>query len=94
MENLWIDLSKHDIKSLIHDIIETNDNEDRKYPNALDNEQRLHLFSSLFPSVSPSSITIDSALPDSLVDKLSAMRDDVHIIVPSNEAAVLMKYHL
>lgn len=94
MENLWIDLMKYDMKSLIHDIIEADDNKSRRYPNALDKEQRAHLFSSIFPFVDMSTVALGTVLPENLVEKLVAKRGDIHVVVPSNEAAVLMKYHV
>lgn len=92
MENLLIDLSKYDIPRLLHDLIEEGCNEERIYPNALPAGQRVHLASSLFPSVDWSGVELGRPLPASLVAELDAAGGDVMVGVPSNEAAVLRKY--
>ena len=92
MENLLIDTSKYDIALLLHDLIEESLNEERTYPNALPAGQRVHLASSLFPSVDWSCVALGKPLPSSLRAELGAADGDVMVSVPSNEAAVLRKY--
>lgn len=92
MENLLIDTSKYDIAFLLHDLIEESLNEERTYPNALPAEQRVHLVSSLFPSVDWSGVELGKPLPASLYAELEAQGGDVMVSVPPNEAAVLRKY--
>lgn len=92
MENFIIDLSKYDVHRLIRDLIEENRNEERTYPNALPAGQRVHLVSSLFPSVDWSGVELGKPLPASLVAELNAAGGDVMVGAPSNEAAVLRKY--
>lgn len=92
MENLLIDISKYDVPRLLHDLIEESRNEERTYPNALPAGQRVHLVSSLFPSVDWSGVELGKPLPAFLVAELNAADGDVMVGVPSNEAAVLRKY--
>lgn len=92
MENLLIDISKYDAAILLRDLIEENRNEERTYPNALPVEQRVHLVSSLFPSIDWSGVELGKPLPASLVAELNAADGDVMVGVPPNEAAVLRKY--
>lgn len=92
MENLLIDLSKYDVPRLLRDLIEESSNEERIYPNALDARQRVHLASSLFPSVDWSGVELGEPLLSSLRAKIEAQDGDVMVSVPSNEAAVLRKY--
>lgn len=92
MENLLIDLSKYDVPRLLHDLIEESSNEERIYPNALGDDQLVHLASSLFPSVDWSGVDLGEPLPASLAAELGAAGGDVMVSVPSNEAAVLRKY--
>lgn len=92
MENLLIDTSKYDTPCLLHDLIEENRNEERTYPNALPVGQRVHLVSSLFPSVDWSGVELGKPLPDSLRAELEAQSGDVMVSFPPNEAAVLRKY--
>lgn len=92
MENLLIDISKYDVALLLHDLIEESRNEERTYPNALPAEQRVHLVSSLFPSVDWSGVELGKPVPDSLYAELEAQSGDVMASVPPNEAAVLRKY--
>ena len=92
MENLLIDLSKYDAVLLLHDLIEESRNEERTYPNALPAEQRVHLVSSLFPSVDWSGVELGKPLPASLYTELKKQSGDVMASVPPNEAAVLRKY--
>lgn len=92
MENLLIDTSKYDIALLLHDLIEESRNEERTYPNALPAEQRVHLVSSLFPSVDWSGVELGKPIPDSLRVELKKQSGDVMVSVPPNEAAVLRKY--
>lgn len=92
MENLLIDTSKYDIALLLHDLIEESLNEERTYPNALPVGQRVHLASSLFPSVDWSGVALGEPLPSSFRAELEAQDGDVMVSVPSNEAAVLRKY--
>lgn len=92
MENLLIDTSKYDIALLLHDLIEEIRNEERTYPNALPAEQRVHLVSSLFPSIDWSGVELGKPLPASLRSELEVQGGDVMVSVPPNEAAVLRKY--
>lgn len=92
MENLLINLSKYDVPLLLHDLIEESRNEERTYPNALPAGQRVHLVSSLFPSIDWSGVELGKPLPDSLRSELEAQGGDVMVSVPPNEAAVLRKY--
>lgn len=92
MENLLIDLSKYDVPRLLHDFIEESRNEERTYPNALPAGQRVHLVSSLFPSVDWSGVELGKPLPASLRAELGEQGGDVMVSVPPNEAAVLRKY--
>lgn len=92
MENLLIDTSKYDIALLLHDLIEESRNEKRTYPNALPAGQRVHLVSSLFPSVDWSGVELGETLPASLLAELEAQGGDVMVSFPPNEAAVLRKY--
>lgn len=92
MENLLIDTSKYDIALLLHDLIEESRNEERTYPNALPSEQRVHLVSSLFPSIDWSGVKLGKPLPASLRSELEVQGGDVMVSVPPNEAAVLRKY--
>lgn len=92
MENLLIDTSKYDTPCLLHDLIEESRNEERTYPNALPAGQRVHLVSSLFPSVDWSGVELGKTLPASLRAELEAQGGDVMVSFPPNEAAVLRKY--
>lgn len=92
MENLLIDISKYDAAILLRDLIEENRNEERTYPNALPAGQRVHLVSSLFPSVDWSGVELGKPLPASLRAELEAQGGDVMVNFPPNEAAVLRKY--
>lgn len=92
MENLLIDLSKYDTALLLHDLIEESRNEERTYPNALPAGQRVHLVSSLFPSIDWSGVELGEPLPASLRSELETQGGDVMVSVPPNEAAVLRKY--
>lgn len=92
MENLLINLPKYDVPLLLHDLIEESRNEERTYPNALPAGQRVHLVSSLFPSVDWSGVELGKPLPDSLRAELEAQGGDFMVSVPPNEAAVLRKY--
>ena len=92
MENLLIDTSKYDIALLLRDLIEESRNEERTYPNALPAGQRVHLVSSLFPSIDWSGVELGNQLPASLRAELEAQVGDVMVSVPPNEAAVLRKY--
>ena len=92
MENLLIDTSKYDTPCLLHDKIEESRNEERTYPNALPAGQRVHLVSSLFPSVDWSGVELGKTLPASLRAELEAQGGDVMVSFPPNEAAVLRKY--
>lgn len=92
MENLLIDISKYDTPLLLHDLIEESRNEERTYPNALPAEQRVHLVSSLFPSLDWSGVNLGEPLPASLRAELEAQGGDVMVSFPPNEAAVLRKY--
>lgn len=92
MENLLINLSKYDVPLLLRDLIEESRNEERTYPNALPAGQRVHLVSSLFPSIDWSGVELGKPLPDSLRSELEAQGGDVMVSVPPNEAAVLRKY--
>ena len=92
MENLLINLSKYDVPLLLHDLIEESRNEERTYPNALPAGQRVHLVSSLFPSVDWSGVELGKPLLASLRSELEAQDGDVMVSVPPNEAAVLRKY--
>ena len=92
MENLLINLPKYDVPLLLHDLIEESRNEERTYPNALPAWQRVHLVSSLFPSIDWSGVELGKPLPDSLRSELEAQGGDVMVSVPPNEAAVLHKY--
>ena len=92
MENLLIDISKYDTSCLLHDLIEEGCNEERTYPNALGDDQRVHLASSLFPSVDWSGVELGEPLPSSFRTELEAQDGDVMVSVQSNEAAVLRKY--
>ena len=69
-----------------------NRNEERTYPNALPAGQRVHLVSSLFPSVDWSGVELGKPLPASLRAELEAQGGDVMVSFPPNEAAVLRKY--
>lgn len=92
MENLLIDTSKYDTPCLLHDLIEESRNEERTYPNALPDAQRVHLVSSLFPFVDWSGVELGKPLPDSLRAELDEQGGDVMVSVSPNEAAVLRKY--
>ena len=92
MENLLIDISKYDIVLLLHDLIAESRNEERTYPNALPAGQRVHLVSSLFPSVDWSGVELGKPLPASLRAELEGQGGDVMVSFPQNEAAVLRKY--
>lgn len=92
MENLLIDTSKYDIALLLRDLIEESRNEERTYPNALPAGQRVHLVSSLFPSIDWSGVELGKPLPASLRSELEVQGGDVMVSVPPNEAAVLRKY--
>lgn len=92
MENLLINLSKYDVPLLLHDLIDESRNEERTYPNALPAGQRVHLVSSLFPSIDWSGVELGKPLPASLRSELEAQGGDVMVSVPPNEAAVLRKY--
>lgn len=92
MENLLIDTSKYDTDLLLHDLIEESRNEERIYPNALPDAQRVHLVSFLFPSIDWSGVELGKSLPDSLRAELEVQGGDVMVSVPPNEAAVLRKY--
>lgn len=94
MENLWIDLAKYDIRALLHDLIEASDDSDRKYPNVLSEAERISLICHMFPIIPATSVQLGSPLPASLVDSLTAQRGDVHLVIPSNVAAVLLRYHV
>lgn len=92
MENLLIDISKYDVALLLHDLIEESRNEERTYPNALPAEQRVHLVSSLFPSIDWSCVELGKPIPASLYAELEAQGGDVMVSFPPNEVAVLRKY--
>lgn len=92
MENLLIDISKYDIALLLHDLIEESRNEERTYPNALPAGQRVHLVSSLFPSIDWSGVELGKPIPELLRAELEAQGGDVMVSIPPNEAAVLRKY--
>ena len=55
-------------------------------------EQRVHLVSSLFPSIDWSCVELGKPIPASLYAELEAQGGDVMVSFPPNEVAVLRKY--